>query len=64
MTPGAQLPGVPPKRILMHEGIVDSTVPNRTTDDLALAMRLPDLNASHGCDESRRLQRHLALRHD
>ena len=23
--PGAQLPGVPPKRILMHEGIVDST---------------------------------------
>ncbi len=49
VTPGAQLPGVPPKRILMHEGIVDSTVPNRTTDDLALAMRLPDLNASHGC---------------
>jgi len=49
VTPGAQLPGVPPKRILMHEGIIDSTVPNRTTDDLALAMHLPDLNVSHGC---------------
>ena len=49
IVPGTQLPGVPPKRILMHEGIVDSTVPNRTTDDLALAMRLPDLNASFGC---------------
>ncbi len=47
--PGAQLPGVPVKRILMHEGIVDNTVPNRTTDDLALAMHLPDLNTTRGC---------------
>ncbi len=49
VVPGAQLPGVPPKRILMHEGIVDDVVPNRTTEDLALAMRLPDLNATRGC---------------
>lgn len=46
---GEQLPGVPPKQILVHEGIVDNTMPNRTTDDLARAMRLPDLNLSHGC---------------
>ena len=52
VTPGNQLPGVPPKRILMHEGITDSTVPNRTTDDLALAMRLPDLNATRGCQNA------------
>ena len=48
-TPGNQLPGVPLKRILMHEGVVDSVVPNRTTDDLALAMNLPDLKVSGGC---------------
>lgn len=47
--PGEQLQGVPPKRILVHEGIVDSVVPNRTTDDLALAMRLPNLNLTRGC---------------
>ncbi|MBI4517544.1 MAG: hypothetical protein HY699_17205 [Deltaproteobacteria bacterium] len=46
------LPGVPPKRILMHEGVVDNVVPNRTTDDLALAMRLPDVKASHGCNSA------------
>jgi hypothetical protein len=49
IVPGTQLPGVPPKRILVHEGIVDNTIPNRTTDDLALAMHLPDLNATRGC---------------
>jgi hypothetical protein len=49
ITPGAQLPGVPIKRILMHEGIIDNTVPNRATEDLALAMRLPDLNLTRGC---------------
>ena len=48
---GAQLAGVPPKRILMHEGIVDNTIPNRTTEDLALAMRLPDLNLAGGCED-------------
>jgi hypothetical protein len=46
---GPHLPGVPAKRILVHEGIIDNTVPNRTTDDLALAMRLPDLNITRGC---------------
>ncbi len=49
IVPGAQLPDVPPKRALVHEGIIDNTIPNRTTDDLALAMRLPDLNLSSGC---------------
>jgi hypothetical protein len=49
IVPGEQLPGAPVKSILMHEGVVDSTVPNRTTDDLALAMRLPDLNLTRGC---------------
>jgi Big-like domain-containing protein len=47
--PERRLPGVPVKRVLVHEGIIDNTIPNRTTDDLALAMRLPDLNLSHGC---------------
>lgn len=49
IAPGRQLPGAPPKRILMHEGIIDSVVPNRTTEDLALAMQLPNLNVSRGC---------------
>lgn len=49
VTPSRQLRGVPPKRILMHEGVVDDVVPNRTTDDLALAMQLPDLNGTRGC---------------
>ena len=49
IVPGAQLPNVPVKRVLMHEGIVDNTVPNRTTDELAFAMRLPDLNLTGGC---------------
>lgn len=49
VVPGRQLRGVPPKRILMHEGIVDDVVPNQTTDDLALAMELPELNVTGGC---------------
>jgi predicted esterase len=44
-----QLPGVPPKRILMHEGIMDAVLPNANAEALALAMRLPDLKASKGC---------------
>jgi hypothetical protein len=52
VVPGTQLPRVPPKRILVHEGIIDNTIPNRTTDDLALAMRLPDLNAERGCTDA------------
>ena len=49
IVPGTQLPGVPPKRILVQEGFIDTIVGNRATEDLALAMRLPDLNASQGC---------------
>ncbi len=49
IVPGAQLPRVPVKHVLVHEGIIDNTIPNRATDDLALAMHLPDLNASLGC---------------
>jgi hypothetical protein len=48
---GRQLRDVPPKHVLLHEGIIDNTIPNRTTDDLALAMQLPDLNLSHGCED-------------
>jgi len=51
IVPGMQLPGVPPKRILMHEGVIDNTIPNRTTDDLALAMHLPDLKVTRGCTD-------------
>jgi hypothetical protein len=51
IVPGAQLTDVPPKQVLVHEGIIDNTIPNRTTDDLALAMRLPDLNLSGGCQD-------------
>jgi hypothetical protein len=51
IVPGEQLADVPIKRILVHEGIIDSVVPNRTTDDLALAMRMPDLNLTRGCDD-------------
>jgi hypothetical protein len=43
------LPGVPPKRILVHEGITDTIVPNATTEDLVAAMRLPDVKAPVGC---------------
>ena len=47
--PTPRLPGVPPKLILMQEGIVDNVVPNFTTDALALAMGLPDVRATRGC---------------
>jgi Bacterial virulence factor lipase N-terminal len=50
--PARRLEGVPPKLILMHEGIVDNTVPNATTDALALAMELPDVKATQGCSSS------------
>lgn len=45
------LPGVPPKRILVHEGISDTIVPNSTTEDLAAAMRLPDVKSPLGCTD-------------
>jgi hypothetical protein len=50
--PTRRLPGVPPKRILMHEGIRDTIVPNVTTDNLALAMGLPDAKATLGCSNA------------
>jgi predicted esterase len=50
--PEKRLPRVPPKRILMHEGIVDDVVPNETTEALAAAMGLPDVKATLGCLDS------------
>ena len=50
--PARRLAGVPPKRILMHEGIVDDAIPNFTTDALALTMDLPDVKATHGCSSA------------
>lgn len=47
--PDRRLPGVPPKLILIHEGVRDTVVPNITTDNLARAMGLPDVKASRGC---------------
>jgi predicted esterase len=47
--PARRLPGVPAKRILMQMGIFDNIVPNRTTEDLARAMGLPDVKATRGC---------------
>jgi hypothetical protein len=49
LDPTRRLPGVPPKLILMHEGVHDNVVPNITTDNLALAMGLPDAKATLGC---------------
>lgn len=49
LDPQRQLPGVPLKRILMHEGVIDDVVPNATTDALALAMGIGDAKASLGC---------------
>jgi hypothetical protein len=46
--PERRLPGVSPKRILMHEGMIDTVVPNETTENLVRAMRLPDA-APNGC---------------
>jgi hypothetical protein len=51
IVPGAQLPGVPPKHILMHEGIIDAIMPNANTDALAATMQLPDVKASRGCTD-------------
>ncbi|MBX3023273.1 hypothetical protein KF840_00005 [bacterium] len=47
--PERRLPGVPAKRILVHEGIVDTIVPNETTENLARAAGLADVKASGGC---------------
>jgi hypothetical protein len=47
--PTRRLPGVPAKRILVHEGIVDTIVPNETTENLARAAGLADVKASNGC---------------
>ncbi len=52
LDPTKGLPGVPPKSILVHEGIVDNVLPNFTTDALALTMGLPDAKATHGCTSS------------
>ena len=52
INPTPRLPGVPPKLILMHEGIVDNVVPNATTDALAAAMGLPDAKATLGCSSA------------
>lgn len=49
LDPERALPGVPTKRILVHEGVVDTVVPNETTDALALAMGLPNANTTRGC---------------
>lgn len=49
LDPARALPGVPLKRILMHEGVIDDVVPNATTDALALAMGTPDAKATLGC---------------
>lgn len=46
--PERRLPGVPAKHILMHEGMIDTVVPNETTENLVRAMRLPDA-APGGC---------------
>lgn len=43
------LAGVPPKRVLMHMGVEDSIVPNRTSEDLARAAGFADLRATGGC---------------
>lgn len=48
--PERRLPGVPAKRILVHEGMVDTIVPNETTENLARAAGLPDVKASDGCE--------------
>jgi len=50
--PARRLPGVPPKRILMHEGLGDIFVPNAQGDALARVIGLPDANATRGCANS------------
>jgi len=46
------LPGVPPKTLLMQMGIMDSIVPNNTSEDLARAMDIPDVKATLGCSDA------------
>jgi hypothetical protein len=46
-----RLPGVPPKRILVQEGIVDTVVPNENTENLARAAGLADVKATNGCQD-------------
>jgi len=48
---GAQLSGVPAKRVLMHEGITDTIMPNVNEDALAATFPLADLQASRGCSD-------------
>lgn len=50
LDPERTLPGVPVKRILMQEGVVDTVVPNETTEDLIRAMGLPDVKETLGCE--------------
>jgi hypothetical protein len=50
--PTRRLPGVPPKLILMQEGMRDTIVPNDTTENLALAMGLGDAKATRGCSNA------------
>lgn len=52
LDPERRLPGVPAKRILMHEGMTDTVVPNETTENLARAMGLADAKASGGCSDA------------
>jgi hypothetical protein len=49
--PDRRLPDVPVKRVLVHEGIVDTVVPNETTENLARAADLPDVRATDGCQD-------------
>ena len=49
--PDRRLPDVPVKRVLVHEGIVDTVVPNETTENLARAADLPDVKATDGCQD-------------
>jgi hypothetical protein len=50
--PERRLPGVPVKRILVHEGMVDTVVPNETTENLVRAAGLVDVKASDGCQNA------------
>lgn len=51
IAPGGQLPGVPAKHVLMHEGITDTIMPNVNGEALAAAFPLADLKASRGCSD-------------
>ncbi len=49
--PDRRLPDVPVKRVLVHEGIVDTVVPNETTENLVRAAGLADVRATDGCQD-------------